>query len=255
MAGFGNYGAFTNYDFSNGNVGTSSNKSLDDLSNQWGSYVNSVNNNDFAGSLPKFNYDPKQGNQSQKDDNNDYANKLQGSIYDSQNASNADAIQKKQIAYGTAMDAANLAQQKSDAASSRAQFDRTNPNGKSFSSSSVLDPSSREGQNASTWSNINSKNAAYGQSLMNDAEISKQSRLIPMQTQATIQTQAPQFQSAQKVADIQAEASKAVALASQQANMYGANLNAMSSMFGSQMGAVGSMFGGMSGGGGGGRYW
>jgi hypothetical protein len=260
MADYGDYGAFTNYDFSNGNVGTSNSKSLDDLSNQWSNYVNSVNNNNFASTLPKFNYDPKTGDTDVTNKNETYRQNNKEDLLFNESLDRRDASFKQGV--NSAVDLQtrmrNLQdyQQKAQIDNQKAVAEKelNRPRTQSFSYSSTVDPMSSEGQKISNWQIINSRNTAYGQGLMNDAEVSKQRQIIPMQTQATIQTQAPQFQSQQKVADIQAEAQKAVALAAQQAQMYGANLNAMSSMFGSQMGAVGSMFGGMSGGGGA-KYW
>lgn len=240
----------------NYSVGTTSSNSLDELTNQ---FYNNLNN-DFASTLPKFNYDPKTGDEDVTNKNDRFRQQGREDLIFNQDLSDRDAFTKKQIndAIDLQTRQRNLAdyQQKAmmDNQKAVAEKELNRPRTQSFSYSSTVDPNSREGQNISIWQNINSRNAAYGQNLMNDAEVTKQKQLIPMQTQATIQTQAPQFASQQKVADIQAEAQKAVALAQQQANMYGANLNAMSSMFGSQMGAVGSMFGGMNTGGNA-RYW
>ena len=259
MAGYGDYEPFTNYDFANGNIGTGKSNSLDDLSNQWGNYVNSVNNN-FASTLPKFNYDPQTGDTDVTNKNETYRQKNREDLVFNQDLNDRDASSKKQIADAVDLQSRmrNLSdyEQRSQIDQQKAVADKelNRPRTQTFSSSSTVDPNSGEGRKIQSWNAINSNNKAYEQTGLNNAEVAKQSQLIPMQTQATIQTQAPQFQSQQKVADIQAEAQKAVALAAQKAQMYGANLNATASMFGSQMGAVGSMFGGMSGGGNA-KYW
>jgi hypothetical protein len=260
MSGYGNYEAFTNYDFANGNIGTGNSKTLDNLSSQWNDYVNSVNNNNFAGTLPKFNYNPETGDTDVTNKNETYRQKNKEDLLFNESLDQRDALFKQDVNSAvdlqTRMRNAQDYQQKilMDNQKAVAEKELNRPRTQSFSYSSTLDPASAEGQKYQAYQVQDANNKAYTQSRLNDAEIGKQQQLIPMQTQATIQTQAPQFQSQQKVADIQAEAQKAVALAAQQAQMYGANLNAMSSMFGSQMGAVGSMFGGI-GGGGGAKYW
>ena len=300
MAGYGNYEAFTDYDFANSNIGTGNSKTLDDLSSQWSDYINKVNNYNFPGNLPKFEYNPQTGDTDVTNKNETYRQKNREDLLFNESLDQRDALFKRGINSAidleTRMRNAQDYQQKLMMDNQKAVADKelNRPRTQSFSTSSVLDPNSAEGQKISTWQNINSRNAAYGQGLMNDAEVSKQSLLIPMQTQATIQTQAPQFKSQETVAKTNADAQKAVALASQyaqmygadankqasmygsdttlkaadvnaqvqkaiadanrQAQMYGANMSAMSSMFGSQMGAVGNMFGGMNVGGGA-KYW
>ena len=214
---------------SNSNLTTSTNNSLDELTKQ---FYNNLNNN-FADSLPKFNYSPSQGAQDQANFNQDAYNLQKRSLQDSQDLANTDAWQKIGQAQAASWQANQMAQQAANAKASREQFDRTNPNGKSFSFTTIADPNSREVQAINTMQKQQAQNKAYETNLLNDAEISKQSRLIPMQTQATIQTQAPQFASQQKVADIQAEASKAVAEASAKAQMYGSDATKQASMYGS----------------------
>ncbi|HEY9701050.1 MAG TPA: hypothetical protein V6C58_01295 [Allocoleopsis sp.] len=240
----------------NYNVGTTNSNSLDELTNQ---FYNNLNN-DFASTLPKFSYDPKTGDEDVTAKNDRFRQQNREDLAYNQQLSNEDADYKNNLAYKTDLEKRNrdkadlVFKYHLDSMKALAEREANRPKTQTFSYSSTVDPNSREGQNIAIWQNINARNKGYEQGLMNDAEVTKQKQLIPMQTQATIQTQAPQFQSQQKVADIQAEAQKAVAEATARANMYGANLNAMSSMFGSQMGAVGNMFGGMNTGGNA-RYW
>lgn len=233
------------------NYGTSQSNTLESLANQ---FYKTIADDNFASTLPKFDYSPGQGAKDQANYNQDAYNLQKRSLQENQDLVNQDAWQKLGLANTTSWFKQGQDQQAANSKASMTQFEKTNPNGRTISYSSILDPSSAEGQKYQSYQVQDSNNKSYAQNRLNDAEVSKQSQLLPLQTQATIQTQAPQFASQQKVADIQAEAQKAVAEANARAMMYGANLNAMSSMFGSQMGAVGSMFGGMNTGGNA-RYW
>jgi len=259
--GYGNYGAFTDYDFSTGNIGTTKSNSLNDLTNQWNNYVNNVNNNNFASTLPKFNYDPKTGDTDVTNKNDTYRQQGKEDLAYNQDLSERDARFKQNINSAIDLQARsrNLSdyQQKQSIDQQRMAFEKelNRPRTQSYSMTYTTPDQYLQWMNQQRQLDMNKADAdvarAKGSAM---AEVQKQQLLIPMQTQATIQTQAPQFQSQQKIADIDAEARKAVAEATAKAQMYGSNLNAMSSMFGSQMGAVGSMFGGMSGGGNA-KYW
>ncbi|HEY9701042.1 MAG TPA: hypothetical protein V6C58_01255 [Allocoleopsis sp.] len=241
----------------NSGYSTTQLNSLDELTKQFYSNLN----NDFASTLPKFNYDPKTGDEDVTAKNDRSRQQGREDLAYNQDLTERDAVFKRQLNSGIDLESRN--RNWSDAMA-KASIDRDKmlyeaelkrPRTQTTSITYTTPAQYQQWMQQQRQLEMNKADAdnvrKQGEA---QAELMKQSALIPMQTQATVQTQAPQFASAQRVADIQAEASKAVAEATARANMYGANLNAMSNMFGSQMGAVGNMFGGMNTGGNA-RYW
>ena len=205
--------------------------------------------------LPRFEYNADVNNQQRNEYNIDQYNLQQRAVQDTINNARQSGIDQTNLA-ANASNLKNFYETlAANTKSSREQFDKTNPNGRTVSTQSFVDPNSAEGQKYLGMLQAQSQQKGYEQRLLNDAEVGKQRQLIPLQTQSQIAVQAPKLQTEEKVADINAQVQKAIADATRAAQMYGANMNAMSSMFGSQMGALGSMFGGMSSAGSGGRYW
>ncbi|HEY9701496.1 MAG TPA: hypothetical protein V6C58_03580, partial [Allocoleopsis sp.] len=217
---------FSNADTSSYNIGTTQSSSLDDLSKQ---FYNSLKNNNFADSLPKFNYDPKTGDEDVTAKNDRFRQQNREDLAYNQQLSNEDAEYKNNLAYRTDLERRNrdkadyFFKQSLDSTRALAEREANRPKTQTFSTQSTVDPNSREGQNIAMWQAQNSKMKAHDEAQSKGLDRYNEMTLLPARTQATIQTQAPQFASQEKVPSIGAEAQKAVALANQKASMYGSD--------------------------------